>query len=151
MHWISFLMLSIVIVRRADKVVNHQIGSMWSPLVNYSVPLSIGIDWAMKSSSSSVCFSASPPDTDVYLWSGPHPGCNRHKWRFRLGFPILKMVHKSWWWRGIRILGDRVVPTWVLGAENFSSEDFHWAKNSMEIRSAKTPESWLLENDLFHF
>ena len=29
------------------------------------------------------------------LWVGstPHPGCNRGKWRFSSGFPILKMVH----------------------------------------------------------
>ena len=42
----------------------------------------------------------------------PRPGCNRHKWKFRLRFPILEMVHVILGGdERIRILGPRgVVP-----------------------------------------
>ena len=71
-----------------------------------------------------------PGNESISFGSTPHPGCNRHKWRFRLGFPtkngiILVVTVTGWGGR------PNISPTfWHFSADDVPNFPFRWDMDS---------------------
>ncbi len=72
----------------------------------------------------------------VHLVGGPLPGCNRGKWRFRLGSPILKIWY-SWWslesGEGAIAKVNPGKVTWNLKSWRFGSDDFPFQTGDFQV------------------